>query len=169
MFVKVDIGEAKRVFEYDPETGVFTRKVKTCNRVKIGDVAGTICPVYGYRVLYVGGQRIRASRLAWAFMTGEFPAVFIDHINRNPADDRWANLRLADRSQNAANMSVNRNNRVGCKGVVEIKPGKFRATVHVRGASRFLGVFGTREEAQAAYLAGATQGFGRYATKGERP
>ena len=44
-----------------------------------------------------------AHRLAWLYMTGEWPRHEIDQINLDRSDNRFCNLRPANRSQNSAN------------------------------------------------------------------
>ena len=36
-------------------------------------------------------------------MTGDWPKEMLDHINRNPADNRWCNLREVTRAENRLN------------------------------------------------------------------
>jgi hypothetical protein len=48
-------------------------------------------------------RNYQASRLAWLYMTDSWPVGEIDHANCDRTDNRWANLRLATRSQNQAN------------------------------------------------------------------
>jgi hypothetical protein len=164
-----DIDEARKILSYDPETGLFRRLVRTSNRVREGEPAGGICRVHGYRTINVAGARVRAARLAWAFMTGEYPKGCIDHVNRNRADDRWVNLRLADHSTNGANMSVNRGNKAGLKGVTTTSRGRFVASIGVKGAVRYLGIFGTPQEAHERYYQEAQTVFGDYASRGTWP
>lgn len=167
MHVTVDLDVARWLYDYNPDTGVFLRKVSLSNRTKVGEVAGTLCPVYGYRVLYVAGQRIRASRLAWALMTGEFPSIIIDHINGIRDDDRFCNLRLADSSRNGANMVRHRDNKTGFKGVVKNHK-KFTARIQVKKQVIHLGSFETPEEAHQVYLEAARKYFGEYSCDGNR-
>jgi len=96
-------------------------------------------------------------------MTGEWPVVEIDHRDQNGLNNCWANLRLADKSQNSANRGANRNNRIGLKGVS--KQGKrYRATIQVRGHWQQIGVFDTPELAHAAYAAAASRLCGEFAS-----
>jgi HNH endonuclease len=45
----------------------------------------------------------RAGRLAWLYMTGEWPKNQIDHINRDKADNRFCNLRDVTQTENMRN------------------------------------------------------------------
>ena len=84
----------RELLQYDPETGVFTRLVKTSNGIKVGDVAGT-ADARGYILIRVDGWLHLAHRLAWLHMTCEWPKGMIDHINGVRDDNRWSNLRRA--------------------------------------------------------------------------
>lgn len=59
----------------------------------------------------------QAARLAHLYMTGRLPAEQMDHINRDRADDRWANLREVSPLGQAQNRSGHRDSRSGITGV----------------------------------------------------
>lgn len=48
----------KQTFNYDKETGIFTRKKRTSNNVKIGDVAGFI-DNNGYWIFHLKEKHIK--------------------------------------------------------------------------------------------------------------
>lgn len=93
----------------------------------------------------------------------------VDHINRDPLDNRRANLRIADRSKNGMNRTAQANNKSGFKGVCKkYKRGKWtgnwQANITVRGKSYNLGTtFPTPELAHAAYVKAAEQLHGEFA------
>jgi HNH endonuclease len=156
----------KQLLDYDPETGVFTRLVGTDHgRHKAGTVSG--CSSGRYREQWVDGVRYAEHRLAWFWMTGEWPSCQIDHENLDKKDNRWANLREANVSQNAMNRAGRSSS--GAKGVYFIKsPEKcgskrWKASIAKGGQSRHLGNFHTREDAQAAYQAAAASLHGEFA------
>src|SRR4051812_34139236 len=90
----------RELLDYCPETGVFTRRTKKGHE-RSGDVAG-YRDTHGYIKLSVDYKRYYAHRLAWLWITGVWPPQ-IDHINRDRADNRLENLRVATPAQNAAN------------------------------------------------------------------
>jgi len=92
----------KELLEYDPLTGVFTRKVVTSNSVRIGDVAGN-AHIGGYWEISILNKKYLAHRLAFLYMTGAFPDKFVDHINMVRSDNRWCNLRKASNGENMCN------------------------------------------------------------------
>ena len=71
----------------------------------------------GYVRINVDGTKCRAHRLAYLYMTGEWPPKLMDHINRVKSDNRWANLRPVTEKLNFYNTSDYRNNKSGAKGV----------------------------------------------------
>lgn len=93
------------LLDYNPETGVWTwRNPLPRSKMKPGDLAGRITDG-GRRQIRIASGFYYASRLAWLYMTGEWPKEEIDHVNRVRDDDRWINLREATHSQNSFNRS----------------------------------------------------------------
>ncbi|MEC5643164.1 HNH endonuclease [Citrobacter koseri] len=103
---------------YDPDSGIFTWKGVLGNRFsRVGHVAGTING-RGYIQIGVGGKLYLAHRLAWLYMTGTWPKLILDHVDGNPLNNRFSNLRDADYSQNMCNKKKARKNTSGYRGVV---------------------------------------------------
>ena len=88
-------------------------------------------------------------------ISGEWPAAMVDHRNGDKRDDRWANLRLATRTQNNRNTSA--------KGYTIGPGGKFNAQITVDRKHIHLGSYDTGEQARAAYCLAAYLYFGEYA------
>lgn len=154
----------REVLRYDPATGLFTWLVSTSNRIKVGAIAGAIGRNHGYRLISVGGVLHRANRLAWLYMTGAWPADYVDHINGHRADDRWANLRASDHSHNLANAVRPRHNTSGFKGVhLHKQTGSWRARISKNGKHKSLGLYPTKEAAHAAYCVAANELYGAFA------
>jgi hypothetical protein len=159
--------ELRKLLRYDPETGEFTWLVNR-GRGRVGQPAGSTTGD-GYRQIEVAGRSVRLHRVAWFWMTGEWPPEEIDHINSIKADNRWCNLRLATRSQNRANTRVHSRNQLGLKGVsYQKKGGRWSAQICVDNHRRRLGSFDSPELAHAAYMAAARKAFGEFANDGKR-
>ena len=140
---------------YDPLTGVFTRVAARCNKVKIGDVAGSL-DSHGHVQISVFGKLRLAHRLAWLYMTGEWPADEIDHKNTIRNDNRWENLREATRVQNQANCKCKNTSLTGAKNISYRKDNnKYRLRMTVGKKRLTVGHYNTIEEAQAAYILAA--------------
>ena len=72
------LSELKSLLHYDEATGIFTWLVDQKRRqVKSGDIAGTL-QKNGYIEIGLMNQRHYAHRLAWYYVTGEWPRL-IDH------------------------------------------------------------------------------------------
>jgi len=143
----------KELLKYDPETGDFTR----LSRVGRSGPAGTIVKTpqnAGYVTAALDGEEYLQHRLAWLYVHGHFPPADIDHTNGVRDDNRIENLRLASRSENLQNKSMQRNNTSGLIGVSWRANRKhWIAQIRVGGTHRYLGSFKTAELARDAYLA----------------
>lgn len=129
--------------EYDPETGILTKKGK------IQTSKGT----HGYIRVSWMYRKIDAHRVIWYYMTGQLPAKHeqIDHINHIRDDNRWNNLRIAERVANLRNQSQSKSNVSGQTGVRWHEPlGKWHARIKVDYITHHLGYFESFEDAVAA-------------------
>jgi hypothetical protein len=150
----------KKQLEYNSETGDF-RWLVDKNRVLAGSIAGNI-RVTGYRRIRVLGRQYAAHRLAWFYVTGEWPSGWIDHIDCDPTNNAFANLRLATPSQNSAN-SRKRNPASGFKGVHKSTNGYWQARIRINRKLHYLGHFSCPVAANKAYADAASQLYGAFA------
>jgi hypothetical protein len=141
----------KSVLNYDADTGVFHWIVSRSNGSKAGDIAGSIDSC-GYVVIGVFGKVYLAHRLAWLYMIGVWPEDQIDHKNMNRSDNRWENIRIADKTVNGQNIKkARKHNKTGYLGV-HVQKGKFKAQIKVDKKPMHLGYFETAELAHQAYI-----------------
>ncbi len=142
----------KELLSYNPDTGEFLWLVSG-GGVAAGRVAGRRHGK-GYRAVTVTGRLYLAHRLAWLYVHGEWPEDEIDHKNGVRDDNRIANLREANKSQNQGNQRKARTDSyTGLLGASWERGGnKFRAQIRLNGKKKHLGLFNTAEEAHAAYI-----------------
>lgn len=141
---------------YDALTGEFFAKKASASRA-VGRKLGTLHST-GYVVIRINDKLYKAHRLAWLYMTGKFPELRIDHINRIKNDNRWENLREVSHSQNCENNPIKKSNRSGMVGVGWAKHmGKWRARIMYGYKEKHLGYFDTREAAHEAYCLAAAK------------
>lgn len=136
---------------YDPETGVFARRVATRGH-RAGEACGWRDEAEGYARVKVDGVSYAAHRLAWLYVTGAWPKDEIDHVDLDGFNNRWRNLRPATRGQNQQNRRLRKDNRSGFAGVTfDEQAGKWRARISVGGRQIFLGHFDEVAPAASAY------------------
>ena len=142
----------RTLLHYDPATGIFTW-IKKRAGVTVGAIAG-YKNVAGYWAIKIGTVKYFAHRLAWLYVNGVWPGKWLDHINRNPADNRIENLREATPEQNSANRKLSRTNTSGFMGVsLDRQSNKYRAAYRRGDRLIVVGSFKTAEEASLAYQA----------------
>jgi len=145
----------REVLGYDPETGVFTWRVFRSGRAVVGQQAARAPRCNGYSTIFVDGYLYPAHRLAWLYVTGEWPVGLIDHKDGMKANNAFGNLRDVTHGVNLQNQRKARvDNTLGLLGVTHHpKNNKFQARITLDKKTQSLGYFKTPEEAHAAYLA----------------
>lgn len=151
----------RELLDYNPLTGVFTRKVSTGGRYgsAIGSVAGMLSRESGYILISLESLQYRAHRLAWLYMTGVWPSGDIDHMDGARANNKWANLRDVDKTVNAQNKrKAQSNSKTGLLGACwATRDRTYIARIKVDGKYKTLGYFETAEEAHGAYVTAKRQ------------
>jgi len=152
----------KDILLYDKDTGVFTWRIQR-GQMKVGSVAGCIYD-RGYIRIRIDGTRYLAHRLAWLYSTGSFPSNYMDHIDRDPSNNRLCNLRPATAKQNQGNRKINSNNKSGFKGVSWCKRKlNWAVFINLSGRHTRLGCYADKNEAAQAYRNAAIEEHGEYA------
>lgn len=156
----------RKLFNYNPDTGALTWALDLGkHRAGQSAVTARYRKTWGdfSAAVNVFGSSFQANRIVWAHVTGEFPVDEIDHKNRDRRDNRWHNLRRADRGQNQANTGLYSNNRARVRGVHKTTKGRWRAMISVNGKNRHLGYFDTSDAAHTAWRSAARQAHGEFA------
>ncbi len=147
------VATAKKLYDYNPESGIFTRKFQVrgskCGR------RGDYADVGGYRGIMIGSRRMLAHIVAIAFTTGHFPESYVDHINRKKADNRIINLREVSIRQNSNNRTPKKNGLP--HGVKKTRTGTYAVSITVNYHQFHLGTYDTIEEASEARIKGESQ------------
>lgn len=92
------------------------------------------------------------------------PGLLVDHVSGDGLDNRRANIRIANRSQNNANRPAISG--TGYRGVFQVESGKFKATISDRVRAKkclHLGTFLNAEDAARAWDREARKRFGEFA------
>jgi hypothetical protein len=152
----------RQLVSYDPETGVFTNRVAR-PRVSVGQELGWKNGK-GYRCMAMDGVTYPASRLAWLWLHGEWPAAMVDHIDRDRLNNRASNLRLATNAENSRNAKLSKRNASGAKGVYwYARHEKWTAQIRVNRKLLSLGYFAQKADAIAARQEAEREHFGEFA------
>ena len=129
-------GGAKAVIDdvdYDLVSGYRWRKNRQGYAISHRMERGKVIPVFMHRLI-----------------NGTPEGRITDHIDRNPLNNRRANLRTATKSINSFNSKTHSRNRSGYRGVSRVNR-RWRSAIVVNGRQEHLGYFDTPEEASEAY------------------
>lgn len=150
------------LLRYDRSTGTFiwrergrghfssTRAHNAWNAKFSGRQALASINSSGYLYGSILGEPYFAHRVAWAMFFDITPYDEIDHINRNPLDNRIENLRLATRSMNERNKPVRRDSASQIRGVAyDARYSTWQASIKIGGRKVHLGSFRNADDAIA--------------------
>lgn len=143
-----NIERVRELFDYDEDNGWLIRKFKLGKRKPVGHK-----PLRnGYGRVEIDGKTYYTHRLIWLWVHGSWPDGEIDHLDRDPMNNRIGNLRVVTRVENNHNRGMNRNNSSGYPGVSWYKQEKkYVAQIKINNKNRKLGYYTTPEEAFLAY------------------
>lgn len=138
--VRPSLEELWDKYSYNPFTGTLHRRDNDrplrgnrCKRSHQLSIHGTARHPYGVVV--------------FAWINGRWPiqGMEIDHIDRNPFNNRCNNLREVTPRQNKQNTKR-------ARGGAYLDSNAWFATIRIQGKSKYLGSFKTETEARLAYL-----------------
>jgi len=143
--------ELQALLRYSPSEGAFYWLVNHRHpKARIGLRAGRVNAL-GRAQIGIEGKQLFVHRLVWLFETGAWPTGMLDHINQNPLDNRFANLRESTHTLNAQNQAA-----VRCGKLIGTswhkRQNKYIASIKVAGVRKHLGYFDTEQDAHKAYL-----------------
>ena len=113
------------LLHYDSETGKLTHKTNRGKAV-VGEEAGSVKPdkrIY----IEINKEKYLAHRIIWKMHTGDDPRdMTVDHMDRDPSNNKINNLRLANRREQSENRNM--------KGIYQCKrTHKWRGQITVKG------------------------------------
>lgn len=151
------------VLDYNFHTGIFTWRVQLSNRIPVGGRAGATV-ANNYRQIRIKGKLYLEHRLAFLWMMGRWPAAEMDHIDHNPSNNRWLNLREATSAQNKRNSLRKKPSRSGFRGVIWLHNlQKWQGRIAVDKKLRYLGTHLSPDDAAKAYDIAALKYHGAFA------
>jgi len=140
--------DVRALFDYDAENGWLIRK-----RTRAGNPwnkpTGHKPTHKGYGQVKIDGKMYLTHRLIWLWYYGTWPQYFVDHIDRNPMNNRIENLEDKKNEENLHNTGIRKTNTSGFSGVTWINRDK-RFQVKIRfgkGRRKHIGYYKTLDDA----------------------
>jgi hypothetical protein len=156
----------KEMFDYRADGQLIRRHSMSGNGNYAGRIVGTTpkgTRSSRYSTTKIHGQHWCVHKLIYLYHHGVVPEQ-LDHINRDTADNRIENLRVANASENTCNRRLFVNNTSGCKGVSWHKHRqKWFAYVDVQKKRKSLGYFDDLELAELVSTEARDLYHGKYA------
>jgi len=142
----------KKLVHYCPDTGVFTRLLKSGNGYRNGAINNKPS-THGYLRISINNRQITEHRLAFLYMNGYFPENDVDHIDGVKTNNKWSNLREVSPSCNLQNTAIFSSNTSGFPGVHLTSTKKqWEASITIKGNSVYIGRFTDVMEAALARM-----------------
>ena len=144
------------LFKYNNGKLYWMVKGRSKGKLKNQFEAGTVNKGYKWLITEHLPQRLSVHRAIWIMHHGDIPeGMLVDHINRDPLDNRIENLRLATYAENAQNTlgKKSKNNDLPVNVYKDkgwINELRYRAQVVVNGKTFYEGGFKTVDEAKEA-------------------
>jgi len=138
---KIAPERVRELFDYNSKDGCLIRKIATSNSSKVGSTVGSLS---GNGRLYTSVDSVLfpAHILIFLWHHGYISELFIDHIDRNPLNNKIENLREVSYQCNARNAKPLKNNTSGVKGVTFRKnENKWVAQIGINGKMKMIGSF----------------------------
>lgn len=157
--------DVKRIFFYK-DGALYWREPLKNAKVKVGDLAGTVHkPTKRVKIQY--GKKIYfASRLIFLMFYGYLPKC-VDHIDRDPTNNRIENLRAATVAQNQKNVGLRKDNTSGVKNVCWNKRNKkWGVQLSFNGKIRHFGTYANLELAELVAIEAREKFHGNFAYLG---
>ena len=160
-------GRLREILHYNKRTGIMTwiAAPKYHPRM-LGKVAGSARlsrnGKYYVRVKVDGGN-YALSRLAFLWVTGNWPKDQIDHRNGDSLDNRWGNLREATQMENCWNHKTRAKNSSTPMGIRKLPSGKFQCRITKNKVPHCIGTFSTLDAAVLVYTKKRKEFFGEFA------
>ena len=157
----------RELFEY--RNGNLYWKIYKGSNAKIGDLAGWIDKIRGYRQIRIDGKLCYAHRLIYIYHHRHDVFDEIDHIDGDPRNNRIENLRKATSSQNRMNARKKKANggkdpSSNFKGVHWNKgEKKWVSQITIDKKTKHLGLFISEIEAARSYNKAALEQNGEFA------
>lgn len=150
---------------FDYINGGLYWKIKHSRGVTIGQRAGCYSAFHNRRSIRFNGVLYKEYNLIWIYHNGDIPiGLEVDHIDRDPMNNRIENLRLGTHAQNGYNLSISKKNTSGYKGVSFNKKKNMWESALMFNYKRIaLGFFDDKNEAAKAYNEGARKYYGEFA------
>lgn len=177
----IEISLIRELVDYDPDTGIFRWKYrdrrycasdgshKGWNKKYAGKTCFNTVNAEEYHIGCIFGQNYYAHRVAWAYVTGQWPNGEIDHDNGIRSDNRFVNLYDGTRQINGLNQGMKSTNTSGVTGVRFHKAQKrWVASIRFESILYNLGSYRNFDDAVEARLE-AEHNFGFHAKHGKRP
>jgi len=106
------------------------------------------CLSHSYVATYIKKRALKIQHVILGIKSNK--AIRIDHVDRNPLNNRKENIRPCTHRQNIRNSGKRKNNTSGYKGVWK-NGEKWCAEITVNGKKVYLGIFGDKAEAARIY------------------